>query len=210
MRSVPALALAALAALASTAAALPPLPKPPVPGNPACLAHIATLRNGACSPIAKKVTKETALAITGATCAQLEALDITAAVSGRGGGGRGALPTGYKKKTRRAMAGNCRGRGVARPRALLPRPHTRTHHPFSLHPHLPVRPPPPAARTPSSLCRTCVEFFLEREREKEGETLAAEKCAEGQKKKGGTGCPTLPALGWHAAPQQPEWAGWQL
>ena len=84
MRSVPALALAALAALASTAAALPPLPKPPVPGNPACLAHIATLRNGACSPIAKKVTKETALAITGATCAQLEALDITADVSGRG------------------------------------------------------------------------------------------------------------------------------
>ena len=92
MPSLTALLLAALATLATTATALPPFPKPPVPGNPACLAHIATLRNGACAPVAKKVTKETALAITGATCAQLEAMDITADVcgwDGRGGRGRG-------------------------------------------------------------------------------------------------------------------------
>ena len=84
MRSVPAHALAPQAAQATPPAPQAPPPHPPPPGNPACLAHIATLRNGACSPIAKKVTKETALAITGATCAQLEALDITADVSGRG------------------------------------------------------------------------------------------------------------------------------
>ena len=76
-----ALALAALAALASSTFALPPFPKPPVPGNPACLAHIGTLRNGACGPIAKKVTKETAVAIAGASCAELEAMTITADVS---------------------------------------------------------------------------------------------------------------------------------
>ena len=105
------------------------------------------------------------------------------------------------------MAGNCRGRGVARPRALLPRPHTRTHHPFSLHPHLPVRPPPPAARTPSSLCRTCVEFFLEREREKEGETLAAEKCAEGQKKKAAQAAPRSPLWGGTPRPSSPNGRG---
>jgi len=75
------IALAALAALASSTSALPPFPKPPVPGNPACLAHIGTLRNGACGPIAKKVTKETAVAIAGASCAELEAMTITADVS---------------------------------------------------------------------------------------------------------------------------------
>ena len=72
---------AALAALASPTAPHPPVPKPPVPGNPACLAHIATLRNGACAPVASKVTRETAAAITGASCDALEALDITAGVS---------------------------------------------------------------------------------------------------------------------------------
>jgi hypothetical protein len=76
----------AFLACAGVAAALPPLPKPPgPPGNPACLAHIGTLRNGACSNVAKKVTKDIATKITGASCAELEAMDVTADV--RLGGG---------------------------------------------------------------------------------------------------------------------------
>lgn len=75
-----------LAGVVGLVSALPPLPKPPVLGNPACLAHINTLRSGACEPIAKKITKDTAAKISGASCAQLEALDIVSDVRKRMGG----------------------------------------------------------------------------------------------------------------------------